>query len=493
MDRGFIRTDYEMLSKHYDVTDFHFKGILSIPKLLWKMRKHNLIFVWFISLHTFFTAFSKKPKIYVAGGYDVANEPNIRYGLARGGILKRMVRHCLDHADRILTVSKANNEDLKNNFGDGYPVSMVYNCPDANLFKPSDEEKDKNLILTVGLVSRETWIRKGIAKFVDVAHFCNEMKAPYKFVVVGKIEPDMMKTVKDAQRTTENLTFTGFVPDKDLLAYYQRAKVYCQFSYYESYGLTVSESMLCECVPVVSDRKALPEVIGDYGFKVDIYDMNAIYNVIGKAVERSGKEGREFTLQNFSMTKRENALVGIIDGLLDAKPKKLAEEKKELHQSIGILKERFQDRQLTGVEIGVFKGEHAKELLSQLNIKKLYLVDPYEYRGLFGRKMDFWDAYGQARKNLQGFEKYEFILSKSKDAIASIPEKVDFVYIDGNHRFSSVLRDILDYNDILKSSGLLMGHDYRSKRNPDTSAAIILGSLLLDKKLKHDGMEWWFE
>ena len=35
-------------------------------------------------------------------------------------------------------------------------------------------------------------------------------------------------------------------------------------------------------------------------------------------------------------------------------------------------------KDLIGVEIGVYKGEHAKWMLKNKDIKKLYLVDPYE-------------------------------------------------------------------------------------------------------------------
>ena len=35
-------------------------------------------------------------------------------------------------------------------------------------------------------------------------------------------------------------------------------------------------------------------------------------------------------------------------------------------------------KDLIGVEIGVFEADHALSLLENLDIKKLYLVDPYE-------------------------------------------------------------------------------------------------------------------
>ena len=66
-----------------------------------------------------------------------------------------------------------------------------------------------------------------------------------------------------------HIEFTGFVTDDELLGWYQRAKVYCQLSYYESFGMAAAEAMLCECVPVVTRKGALPEVVGETGFYVE--------------------------------------------------------------------------------------------------------------------------------------------------------------------------------------------------------------------------------
>ena len=41
------------------------------------------------------------------------------------------------------------------------------------------------------------------------------------------------------------------------------------------------------------------------------------------------------------------------------------------------LNKRFPNKALTGAEIGVWKGEHASELLDFLFLKQLYLVDSY--------------------------------------------------------------------------------------------------------------------
>lgn len=46
--------------------------------------------------------------------------------------------------------------------------------------------------------------------------------------------------------------------------------------------------------------------------------------------------------------------------------------------STEFFKKHFKDQPLIGIEIGVFKGDNAKNLLENLNIEKLYLVDSYE-------------------------------------------------------------------------------------------------------------------
>lgn len=62
---------------------------------------------------------------------------------------------------------------------------------------------------------------------------------------------------------TENVYFTGFVTDEELLALYNTAAVFVYPSIYEGFGLPVVEAMSCG-VPVVTTRVAsIPEVGGE--------------------------------------------------------------------------------------------------------------------------------------------------------------------------------------------------------------------------------------
>lgn len=58
-------------------------------------------------------------------------------------------------------------------------------------------------------------------------------------------------------------------------------------------------------------------------------------------------------------------------------------------------------------------------------------------------------------------DKVQFIRKKSEDAVADIKEAVDFIYIDGNHDYEFVKKDIGLYWKLLKPKGIIAGHDFK--------------------------------
>ena len=92
--------------------------------------------------------------------------------------------------------------------------------------------------------------------------------------------------------------------------YYQKAKVYCQLSAHESFGVALAEAMFRCCVPVVTRRYALPEVVDDTGFYVPYNNPKATAEAIRKALESDkGIKARERVKKYFSLRARERKLV----------------------------------------------------------------------------------------------------------------------------------------------------------------------------------------
>ena len=127
-------------------------------------------------------------------------------------------------------------------------------------------------------------------------------------------------------------------------------------------------------------------------------------------------------------------------------------------------------------EIGSWRGDFAAAILSSRCPRQLYLVDPWQYRPE-GEYEQAW--YGGSRHD--GQEEmdavYESVIdrfrseieggqvliqrARSVDAAASFSdESLDWVYIDGDHTYEAVKRDLDAYYRTVKSGGFLAGDDY---------------------------------
>lgn len=115
--------------------------------------------------------------------------------------------------------------------------------------------------------------------------------------------------------------------------------------------------------------------------------------------------------------------------------------------------------------IGVAQGKNARNILELLNISRLYLVDPYlpyaEIKGNVLKTLDPRTFRQSALKTLKPFsDRIEFICETSEDAVDLVANNLDFVYIDGNHSYEFVRKDIENYYPKLNSDGIIGGHDF---------------------------------
>ena len=109
---------------------------------------------------------------------------------------------------------------------------------------------------------------------------------------------------------------------------------------------------------------------------------------------------------------------------------------------------------LVGLEIGVHRGEHSYNMLRLLPIKELHLIDPY-----IPNKIDS-NHYKKAKRTIKRWnKKAKFVMMKSEFASRYFVD-VDFVYIDGDHSYEGVKKDIEIYYDKVKKGGIIGGHDF---------------------------------
>lgn len=156
-------------------------------------------------------------------------------------------------------------------------------------------------------------------------------------------------------------------------------------------------------------------------------------------------------------------------------------------------------KNMVGVEIGVAFGEHAKAILKYNSIKKLYLIDPYKkyddfkdsvvsdtYKNLNVTNQEHLNLIKEHANNSLCNEKVEFIEELSSEAFIKVPDNLDFVYIDGNHKYKYIKQDIRLYYPKLKKGGVIGGHDWNY---PDVARAIL--DLFWNKKINAVDNDWW--
>lgn len=120
---------------------------------------------------------------------------------------------------------------------------------------------------------------------------------------------------------------------------------------------------------------------------------------------------------------------------------------------------------ITWVEIGVRFGFNAEYVLSNFDIDKIYLIDPYcelPYRRDIFSKKQVESYKSEAYKRLEKFkEKCIWLKDYSQNVFNQISdESIDVLYVDGDHHYKAVSQDLSLYYPKVKKNGLIIGDDY---------------------------------
>jgi glycosyltransferase involved in cell wall biosynthesis len=283
---SFINRDYEILLSEHEVK-FMVASSLSFMKTIHNLFESDLLFCWFASLNflipILIAKILKKKIIIVAGGYDVAKVKSLNYGSMSSFWRGEFVKIILTMADKVLSVSKSNNQEIIDNCKiSPNKIILIYHGFEIGEF-PKSARRENNII-TIGLLDKNTYLRKGFDRFINLAKSLPEIE----FFIIGKYDQTFINGIV----MPSNVTLTGFLTKEELNKLIISSKIYIQLSRHEGFGASVAESMLLGCIPVVSDVYALPEVINNCGLLIKNPDDTNFYAKLVKDL-----------LQNFSIEK----------------------------------------------------------------------------------------------------------------------------------------------------------------------------------------------
>ena len=198
--------------------------------------------------------------------------------------IKKSFTYSLKTANQIIAVSNHTVEDLKKLAQFDYKkVNIVYHG--INPPKNIDEDSVRKILQKYNIVNDFILFvgtrrpHKNITGLIKVLKLLRQKyHVSIDLVIAGKAysdytEPERLTT---QLHLDEHIHFVDFVPESDLPALYQTAKIFALVSFYEGFGLPLIEAMSYGTPIVGSNITSIPEVVGDCGLLVNPYHIDDI-------------------------------------------------------------------------------------------------------------------------------------------------------------------------------------------------------------------------
>lgn len=307
----FVAVDLEILSERYDVCPFEFQRRSDLLRLAGHVRRSRITLSWFALGHAtaavMLSNLFRVPSVVIVGGWDVASMPEIPYGAMLDATRRKKTAWTLRNADLVLAPSNAaRSESLRWVDRD---VRVVPLGIDTGFLVPSGRKE--NLVVTAASISHRAVIKtKGLDMFLEVARILPQTE----FAVAGHQSAELGAELR--AMAPPNVRFTGWLQRDQLRQLFQRASVYGQLSAHESFGVSLAEAMACGCTPVVSDRGALPEVVGRAGSVVPYGDASAAASAVARGIAAGGSsEARTRIEEAFPLERRRQTLLSLVGEL----------------------------------------------------------------------------------------------------------------------------------------------------------------------------------
>ena len=177
----------------------------------------------------------------------------------------------------IVPVSNWLANELKSSFLNKYPIKVIHNGINLDIFCPQKIHKkdfgvdDKFVILGVA----SNWEkRKGLNDFIYLRTL---LPSEFIIILIGLSESQIKKMPKGiiGIRRTNNV--------QELAKYYSVSDVYINFSVEETFGMTTCESLACGTPIIVYNSTACPEIVSkDTGFIIEPGDFESVIDAIQK-------------------------------------------------------------------------------------------------------------------------------------------------------------------------------------------------------------------
>ncbi|HSY35027.1 MAG TPA: glycosyltransferase family 1 protein [Acidobacteriaceae bacterium] len=206
-------------------------------------------------------------------------------------VMPFFIRRAMKHADAVIFVSKATQDDAERLIGTGHNLRRVVPlgvaaCPPAQQGDPSSETYLSGIgvqqpyLLFVGTLEP----RKNIVRIVNAFESVAETHPELTLVLAGKLgwHTDEIISAIEHSPMRPRIRYLGFVSEAQKRTLLRNCAMLVYPSLYEGFGLPVLEGMAAGAPVITSNLSSMPEVAGDAAVFVDPTSSDAIAAAIGK-------------------------------------------------------------------------------------------------------------------------------------------------------------------------------------------------------------------
>lgn len=173
---------------------------------------------------------------------------------------------------------------------------------------------------------------KKIEDLIKVTFYYKKYISPLvRLVIVGKTSSlpayyrALVKLADDFQLTSEEIVFTGHLPDDEMFSIYRAADVFLSMSEHEGFCLPLVESMVFDLPVVAYDATAVPDTLDGAGILLKQKQVDRVAELLGIVVrDRNLRKklirGQRDRLERFRAVGREPMLRRMIEVLTGGRP-----------------------------------------------------------------------------------------------------------------------------------------------------------------------------
>lgn len=229
---------------------------------------------------------------------------------------KLLIRFALPRAHKIVTISETvKSEIIKYTKIEAAKISVAYPSSNENIKSQAIDFVDYNLptkfILTISTLEPRKNISALLAGFKEYLTKFDDHEL--KLIIIGKQGWNYNHIFKTIEKLgiLDKVIFTGYLEDRFIKYYLDRAKAFIYLSEYEGFGMPILEALESNIPVIVNDIPVFKECFAPYVVFADAHSPN----IIGEAINTAliSPHIPQFPLDKYTWQNSAQTLLKLLD------------------------------------------------------------------------------------------------------------------------------------------------------------------------------------